>query len=196
MPSLAERVAALGSDIYLALEKLTVPVVVIDGAGVLVYGNDAATTRFGELQGRLFTSFLAPESLPLARDSFARKMLGVEQASELKLTLIDKDGRRVPAEVTAVALEKEGHVVGVFGLVDVRDVERPVAPSPEVRLTPRQTEVLRHLAAGCTTEQMSELMGIEVHTVRNHVRDLLRRLRAHSRLEAVVRAQELGLTAG
>jgi DNA-binding CsgD family transcriptional regulator len=56
--------------------------------------------------------------------------------------------------------------------------------------------VLRHLAAGCTTEQISELMGIEIHTVRNHVRDLLRRLRVHSRLEAVVRAQELGLTAG
>jgi LuxR family transcriptional regulator, regulator of acetate metabolism len=53
--------------------------------------------------------------------------------------------------------------------------------------------VLRHLAAGCSTRQMAERMGLSVETVRNHIRAVLRKLGAHSRLEAVANARKLGL---
>jgi DNA-binding CsgD family transcriptional regulator len=40
---------------------------------------------------------------------------------------------------------------------------------------------------------MADAMGVSIDTVRNHVRDLMKRLGVHSRLEAVVRARELDL---
>jgi DNA-binding NarL/FixJ family response regulator len=36
-------------------------------------------------------------------------------------------------------------------------------------------------------------MGLSVETVRNHIRAVLRKLSAHSRLEAVANARKLGL---
>lgn len=87
-------------------------------------------------------------------------------------------------------LETDGFVMGIFGQL------RPERVLPAVRtgeLTPRQAEVLRYLAEGGSTAHMAELMGVSVDTVRNHVRDVLKRLRVHSRLEAVLAARERGL---
>ena len=60
-------------------------------------------------------------------------------------------------------------------------------------LTPREREVLGHLADGHTTRDIATLLGISVSTVRNHVEHILRKLHAHSRLEAVAVSRRLGL---
>ena len=70
----------------------------------------------------------------------------------------------------------------------MEDISRQ-PPARNHNLTARQAEVLRHLAAGCSTAQMAQLMGINVETVRNHIRLLLRALGVHSRLEAVAVAR-------
>jgi DNA-binding NarL/FixJ family response regulator len=82
--------------------------------------------------------------------------------------------------------------MGVFGLARLEDVRRQ-APLSAPELTPRQAEVLRHLAAGCSTTQIAEHMSLSVETVRNHIRAVLRKLGAHSRLEAVAIARQRGL---
>ena len=64
-----------------------------------------------------------------------------------------------------------------------------------MRLTPRQTEVLQLLGQGASTEDIASMLHLSKETVRNHVRHVLRELEAHSRLEAVARAHELGLLA-
>lgn len=60
-------------------------------------------------------------------------------------------------------------------------------------LTARERECLALLVEGRTTEQIEQTLGISVMTVRSHVRSLLRRLGAHSRLEAVSLAVRYGL---
>ena len=60
-------------------------------------------------------------------------------------------------------------------------------------LTPRQEEVLRLLAAGRSTDEIAAELHLARETVRNHVRAVLRAVGAHTRLEAVVTAQRLGL---
>ena len=68
------------------------------------------------------------------------------------------------------------------------------APMPLVEeLTPKEFEVLGHLADLLSTEEIAETMFISANTVRTHVRNILRKLAAGRRNEAVRRAWELGL---
>lgn len=60
-------------------------------------------------------------------------------------------------------------------------------------LTPRERDVLALLAQGCDSKAIATSLGLSVHTARDHVQALLEKLDAHSRIEAVVRAGELGL---
>jgi len=55
-------------------------------------------------------------------------------------------------------------------------------------LTNREIEVLRRLAEGKRTESIADELCVSVATVRTHVRNLLTKLEAHSRLEAVTTA--------
>ena len=65
--------------------------------------------------------------------------------------------------------------------------------TPAPKLTPRETDVLQLLGRGLGTDKIADRLGISVGTVRNHSDHLLRKMGAHSRLEAVTRGRELGL---
>src|SRR5947208_13614217 len=61
------------------------------------------------------------------------------------------------------------------------------------RLTPREKEVLRLMAEGHPSRAIAAEMGISYTTVRTHIRSLGSKLAVHSKLEAIVKARELGL---
>ena len=61
------------------------------------------------------------------------------------------------------------------------------------RLTPREKEVLRLMAEGYPSRAIAAELGISYTTVRTHIRSLGSKLAVHSKLEAVVKARELGL---
>jgi len=61
------------------------------------------------------------------------------------------------------------------------------------RLTPREKEVLRLLAEGLPSRSIAGDLGISYTTVRTHIRSLGSKLAVHSKLEAIVKARELGL---
>lgn len=54
------------------------------------------------------------------------------------------------------------------------------------KLTPREREILVHLAEGKSNREIASLLGISRSTVQNHIHNLLEKLEARSRLEAVV----------
>ena len=60
-------------------------------------------------------------------------------------------------------------------------------------LTPREKEVLRLMAEGLSSRAVAAKMGISYTTVRTHIRSLGSKLGVHSKLEAIVKARELGL---
>ena len=66
------------------------------------------------------------------------------------------------------------------------DAERRRHPAP--RLTPRQTDLLRLLAAGHTNTQIARRLGISEATVRSHLEGIYERLNVSSRTAAVTRA--------
>lgn len=62
------------------------------------------------------------------------------------------------------------------------------AVADPVELTAREREILRLLAAGSTTSEIMSHLCISRNTVRTHVGNILNKMNAHSRLEAVSRA--------
>ena len=81
----------------------------------------------------------------------------------------------LPASATAVLLEQ---LRGDF---------------PVETLTPREAEVLRHVAAGLTNKAIALKLGISEHTVKFHLGSAMSKLGAASRAEAVATAMRRGL---
>lgn len=60
-------------------------------------------------------------------------------------------------------------------------------------VTPRELAVLHLLTKGLTAQGIARRLSISPHTVHNHLAHLYRKLEARDRLDAVLRAQALGL---
>ncbi|HKI01398.1 MAG TPA: response regulator transcription factor [Thermoanaerobaculia bacterium] len=66
----------------------------------------------------------------------------------------------------------------------------PVLMEP---LTPRETEVLRLMAAACTNREIADALGTAEGTVKIHVSNILGKLGARDRTQAVLRSLEMRL---
>lgn len=60
-------------------------------------------------------------------------------------------------------------------------------------LTPSETNILRHLASGATSEQIARELYVSVNTIKSHLRGVYRKLGVTSRREALVAARTIGL---
>jgi PAS domain S-box-containing protein len=174
-----------------ALERVAFPAYVTDAQGRVLGQNDASIEFTGDVRGRFVDSTAVPVDRPKIRHAVARKLMGGE-ATVLRVNVARADGEVRRIEVSSVPLRRHGRVVGLFGLYRPVDIPAPKEQTDK-RLTPREHEVLTYLAAGCSTEQMAEMMGLSQATVRNHVKRLLRALGVHSRLEAVAAGHRLEL---
>jgi PAS domain S-box-containing protein len=184
---------SLGHDVEEALEHLNVPSYVLDDTGIIRWVNPAAERLVGNVRGRQFTSVVAPEEKTRARDEFARKVYGTTTTTDAEVVLVDDAGNRVMVEVHSVRLRRGDQVVGVFGQLEHEPMSEPVAA--HAALTPRQSEILRLLEHGRSTDQIAEELHLSRETVRNHVRHILRGLGVNSRLEAVALARHEHLSA-
>jgi PAS domain S-box-containing protein len=174
----------MGHDVTGALEKVRVPSYVIDRHGIVRWVNPAAREIVGDVRGRQFTSVLSPEETRRAREIFARNISGAVERSDNHLVVVGQNGERITVDISAVPLRDGGRVIGMFGQVVDIEIDQP-PPTAHPHLTPRQTEVLRLLEHGRSTNQIATELHLSVETVRNHIRHILRALGVHSRLEAV-----------
>ena len=186
------RLHAIGGDIPGALERVNVPSYVVDEHQIIRWLNPAARALVGDVRGRQVTSVVAPEETRRAREAFAKHMVGNEDVDG-PVVLIDEHGERVSVEVSSVCLYEGHRIIGVFG--QLSDIEDEPEPPLHPHLTPRQSEVLRLLEHGRSTEQIASELHLSLETVRNHVRGILRALGVHSRLEAVAVARQEHLVA-
>ncbi|CDZ88699.1 LuxR C-terminal-related transcriptional regulator [Rhodococcus ruber] len=63
----------------------------------------------------------------------------------------------------------------------------------DVVLSPRETDVLAHVALGCTNAEIADRLSVGPETVKSYLRSAMGKLDAHTRHEAVVSARRLGL---
>lgn len=71
--------------------------------------------------------------------------------------------------------------------------ETPQPATPLSELTPREYEILSHIAEGGSNKVIARRLGISDGTVKLHVKAILRKLGVHSRVEAAVMAVAQGI---
>jgi len=99
--------------------------------------------------------------------------------------------KEILAGGTVVAKE----LTGILARVVQGGGEERRAPPAFSDLTPREREILCHLADGRSNKVIARVLGITDGTVKLHVKAILRKLAVHSRVEAAVIAVEKDLCA-
>jgi GAF domain-containing protein len=104
------------------------------------------------------------------------------------------------AACAALALTNARHQTSEVELVRelvrrAREEQRVISPPRKdaPQITPRQMEVLGLLSSGRSTREIGRELYLSEATVRNHIRGLLQAFGAHSQLEVLARARELGV---
>ena len=86
-----------------------------------------------------------------------------------------------------------GQTTGEFSQADAQalvDHSWPVTSAP--RLTEREVQILQLIGRGYLNKQIAAVLGIRENTVKNHVGEILRKLHASCRTQAVIAGLERG----
>ena len=178
------------------IDRLGVPASLHDVDGRFLHMNATAEQVGGwtmaEMRGKRFTDPLAPKAREAVEAHFKRALLG--EPTDFETMFIDGSGAARSVRAQHLPLFDDGEVVGVLILAwEVRQPPRSVPLDPPPELTPRQREILELIASGRSTADIANDLTLSTETVRNHLRSLLRELDAHTRVEAIAKAQRLGL---
>jgi DNA-binding CsgD family transcriptional regulator len=97
-------------------------------------------------------------------------------------------GRILEASAPAGATLRR-HLAGTLDDAPTSGEKRPAQPA----LAPRELAVLRLLAEGCTNKEMARALAIGPETVKSHLKHIYDKLSVERRMQAVLKAQSLGL---
>lgn len=84
-------------------------------------------------------------------------------------------------------------LLAACGRLAAADGSAPDAGTPREGLAPREVDVLAVVATGATNADAARRLGVRPETVKGYLRSAMRKLGAHTRLEAVVAARRAGL---
>ncbi len=100
-------------------------------------------------------------------------------------------------EELARGIEAVGRGEAIFGPSVagkvISAVTAPTTPEPFPELTPRERELLDLIARGWSNTRIAEHFVLSTKTVRNHVSNILTKLRLPDRAQAIIRARQAGL---
>ncbi len=171
-------------DLYAALRLVAereLDVVLVDMAmphslsavqGIVVTAPDVKVVALGlpELERDLIACAEAGIAGYVPRDASVTDLVAVlESVARGELLCSPRTAAALLRRVTALAMGRRGEA-------DVPGV-----------LTPREREIVALLERGLSNKEIARALGIEVATVKNHVHNLLEKLRVHRRGEAVAR---------
>ncbi|MFJ4961576.1 response regulator transcription factor [Streptomyces sp. NPDC088729] len=179
---------------------VAVPVVVRREVRGLLYGALRKPVTLGD---RTFDAALAAardvEQALAVRDE-VRQLLAVgrEQVADPDTAPAAwEDVREAHRELRALAPkivdpELREELLSVCGRLASASGTQP-ADARAVRLAPREVDVVACVAAGATNAVAARRLGVRPETVKGYLRSAMRKLGAHTRLEAVVAARRAGL---
>jgi PAS domain S-box-containing protein len=187
------------ADLWL-VDSILVPASLHDVDGRFVHMNAAAERASGysnaQLVGRNHTDLLRPEARENVETQF-RRAVERGEPTDFETVFVDAGGNLRGVRAQHLPLHDGDTIVGVLILAfEVRrPPTEPIRLKPDPRLTPRQREILDLIASGLSTAEVARELTLSPETVRNHLRNASKELRAHTRVEAIATAQRLGLLA-
>jgi DNA-binding CsgD family transcriptional regulator len=184
----------LGTEVEVPLDDLHFPMALTDTDGTIRWQNRESIDLVGDRRGSSYVPVVAPDHRQAMQTLLTRFMFGTDGARDDEVEIVDKDGVRRTAMCSSLPIRSGDQVVAVLTIARIAPRRTRSSSVPE--LTPRQQETLRLLAAGYSTQETAERLGVAAETARNHIRAILRRLEVHTRLEAVVAARRHGLLDG
>ena len=114
------------------------------------------------------------------------RMMGVLRAGAVGYVRKDAEPEILLAAVRAVARGKT--------YIDPSVARQVIqAAGPQDDLTPREVEVLRHVALGRSNKEIAGALSISEETVKTHVGKVLSKLQVENRAQAIVQALKRGL---
>jgi DNA-binding NarL/FixJ family response regulator len=105
---------------------------------------------------------------------------------EISIDEIANAVRSVHSGQSLISPSMASKLLDEFAAMIKKEEQKEEVPAP--RLTPREMEVLEHVAQGMNNREIAKALFISENTVKNHVRNILEKLHLHSRMEAVVYA--------
>ncbi len=105
---------------------------------------------------------------------------------------IPKDGS-LDEMIDVLRRVRQGHMLVAPSVFGPSTSNRRHEPETQANLTQRELQVLQLLGRGTTATQASQILGITLNTCRGYIKSLHLKLGVSSQLEAVVKAQQMGL---
>lgn len=173
--------AAGSARAFLAQHRVDVVVADLSLAGGLAEAR-------AELGGRLVivSEAVTVEALQRAIELGATAFVGTEAPANEVLAGMRSGGNRMAVSGTTLELL----LADARGWLDVRPA--PIdAPARPVELTDREEQVLGLMREGFDAKMIAAHLQLSVHTARSHIKSLMRKLGAHSQLEAIAIANRL-----
>lgn len=182
-------------------------------AGMTCVGTASSAPEAVELAARLQPNIVVLDIQMPKQDGLAaaRQIRNVAPGSVIAMVTAHRDPAWISRAAQAGAsafIPKDGSLTEMIDvLTRVRPGQMLVAPSAfpgtaqdkswsgEARpvLTQREIDVLTYLGRGMSAKTIAKTLGITLHTCRGYVKSLHSKLGVNSQLEAVVKAQHLGL---
>ena len=187
-----EIVASVGSgeDAIRLVRKTTPDVILLDLRMPEISGLDVLKTLSDQKPGIpvvMLTTSSEEQDLAAALRKGARGYLMKDmEPDELVIALRD-----IVAGNTVVAPALTGVLADL--VKNGNRQQRKETEQPFTELTPREREILGHLAEGQSNKVIARHLDISDGTVKLHVKAILRKLGVHSRVEAAVMAVEHGI---
>lgn len=134
--------------------------IIIISSGLLEFANSRMVELTGfsinEVLGKPFIDFLAPEDRMLVMGRYKRRMAGEKVLSRYEITIISKDGKGIPVEISASLIEYQGKPAD---MAIVRDVTERKKLQGQLILTDRLASI-GELAAGVAHELNNPLTSV------------------------------------
>ena len=170
----------------LTLAKKHKPAVVL--LDVAIPGGDAF-----ELAGKILKTMPATSLVLMTAIDNPTYMARARAVGAAHCLLKDVSQKELVAAIENAAAGKPASGSGKFGRVTASLAAREKGPALDAGLTPRESQVLAHVAYGLSNDEISHTLGISVETVKEHVQNILRKLAVNDRTQAAVWAVRSGV---
>jgi PAS domain S-box-containing protein len=172
--------------------------VAVDGGWLKVNESFCAFLGYSEdeLRRTTWQELTHPDDLHADLASVEATLAGRMDGYTMEKRYLRKDGHAVVGRLS-VALVRSPNGEPCYFISQLEDITHRRAATPAARLeyglTHRQLEVLQLLADGKSTSEIAEALHISKTTVRNHIAHLLTILGVHTRIQAIMAGNRLGL---